>query len=212
MKTLLLVLTISLCSFNGWGQEDRYTSAMLSAIESLDQASGPAGFKEVANRFERIALAEKSRWLPYYYASYTLIVMSYDENDMGQRDLTLDRAQELLDQALKLEPGESELHVLQAFLYPSRILVDPMGRGATYMGKAFASLEKAKKLNPDNPRAYFLEGIDKLNLPSSMGGGSEEGRRLLETALEKFEAQTGGDPLWPTWGEDATRSELEKLQ
>ena len=212
MKTLLLIFAISLCSFNGWSQEDRYTSAMLTAIASLDQASGPAGFAEIAGRFERIATAEKSRWLPYYYASYALIVMSYDQNDMGQRDLTLDRAQELLDRATELEPGESELLVLQAFLYPSRIMVDPVGRGLAYMEKEFATLDAALKLNPDNPRIYFLEGVNKLNLPSSMGGGTEEGRRLLETALEKFEAWTGGDPLWPTWGEDATRAELEKLQ
>jgi hypothetical protein len=185
---------------------------MLAAIESLDQDSEPAEFVEIANRFERIAMAEKSRWLPYYYASYALVVTSYDEKDMSQRDLTLDRAQELLDQAMELEPGESELHVLQAFLYPSRILVDPMGRGATYMGKAFESLETAKKLNPDNPRIYFLEGVNKLNLPPSMGGGAEEGRKLLETALEKYEAFRSDNPLWPGWGEDATRAELEKLQ
>jgi len=212
MKTLLLILTVTLYSFSGWGQDDRYTSAMLAAIESLDQASGAAGFKETANRFERIATAEKSRWLPYYYASYALIVMSYDQNDMGQRDLTLDRAQELLDRAMELEPGESELMVLQAFLYPSRIMVDPVVRGLAYMEKEFETLEAAKKLNPDNPRIYFLEGVNTVNLPASMGGGAEEGRRLLETAMEKFEAWTGKDPLWPSWGEDATRAELAKLQ
>jgi len=212
MKTLLLILAATLYSLSGWCQEDRYTSAMRAAIESLDQASGPAEFMEVANRFERIANAEKSRWLPYYYSSYALIIMSYDQNDMGQRDLTLDRAQELLDRATELEPGESELHVLQAFLYPSRIMVDPVVRGLAYMEKEFETLDAAKKLNPDNPRIYFLEGVNRLNLPPSMGGGAEEGRKLLETALEKFEAWTAGDPLWPTWGEDATRAELEKLQ
>ena len=207
-----MILVITLCSFSGWGQEDRYTAAMKSAIESMDQASEPAGFAESANRFERIANAEKSRWLPYYYASYALIVMSYDEPDGGQKDLILDRAQELLDKAMELEPEESELHVLQAFLYPSRIMVDPVGRGMSYIEKEFDSLEKAKKLNPDNPRIYFLEGVNKLNLPPSFGGGIEEGRKLLEAALEKFEAYSSDNPLWPSWGEDATRSELEKLQ
>ncbi len=99
--------------------------------------------------------------------------MSYDEGDGAQRDLILDRAQDLLDQALELEPKESELHVLQAFLYPSRILVDPMGRGMTYIELMFSSLEKAKSLNPENPRIYFLEGVNKLNLPPSFGGGAD---------------------------------------
>ena len=212
MKTRLMILTITFLSVCAWGQDERYTAAMKSAIETLDRATEPAGFTECAGRFERIATAEKSRWLPYYYACYSLVVMSYDEKDGGKRDLILDRAQELLDRAMELQPKESELHVLQAFLYPSRIMVDPMGRGMTYMEKMFASLETAKKLDPENPRIYFLEGVNKLNLPPSMGGGADVARPVLEEALRKFEAFSSNDPLWPSWGEDATHSELEKLQ
>lgn len=216
MKTRLLkltiVATIALISTYSWGQDDRYTSAMLSAMELMEQAAEPGDYTESANRFERIATAEKNRWMPYYYASYSLVVMSFDESDGGKKDLVLDRAQELLDQALELEPKESELHVLQAFLYPSRILVDPMGRGMTYMGLMFASLETARTLNPENPRIYFLDGVNKLNLPSSMGGGTDVAKPILEEALIKFERFTNEDPLWPKWGEEATRTELEKLQ
>lgn len=216
MKNKLLIVTIivtiTLISFCAWGQEDRYTSAMLSAIEMMDQAKEPGEFVESANRFERIATAEKSRWMPYYYASYSLVVMSFNESDGGQKDKILDRSQELLDQALELEPEESELHVLQAFLYPSRIMVDPMGRGMTYIEKMFGSLETAKKLNQENPRIYFLDGVNKLNLPPSMGGGAEVAKPSLEEAICKFEAFTNDDPLWPKWGEEATRTELDKLQ
>jgi len=216
MKNKLLILTIivsiTLISICAYGQEDRYTTAMKSAIEIMDQASDPAEFIESANRFERIATAEKSRWMPYYYASYSLVVMSFDENNGGQKDLILDRAQELLDRALELEPEESELHVLQAFLYPSRILVDPMGRGMTYIEKMFTELETAKSLNPENPRIYYLDGINKVNLPSSMGGGADVAKPILEEAVSKFEAFTNEDPLWPNWGEEGARTELEKLQ
>ena len=212
MKTTLLILTISLFSICVWGQEDRYTTAMKSAIEMMDQASEPGEFVESANRFERIATAEKSRWMPYYYASYSLVVMSFDESDGGQKDLVLDRAQELLDRALELDPDESELHVLQALLYPSRILVDPMGRGMTYMELIFASLETAKTLNPENPRIYYLEGVNKVNLPASFGGGADLAKPILEEAVSKFEAFTNDDPLWPGWGEEGARTELEKLQ
>ena len=65
MKTTLLILTISLFSICVWGQEDRYTTAMKSAIEMMDQASESGEYVESANRFERIATAEKSRWMPY---------------------------------------------------------------------------------------------------------------------------------------------------
>lgn len=216
MKNKLLIVTIiatvALTSISVYGQGDRYTTAMKSAIELMDQASDPGEYTESANRFERIATAEKSRWMPYYYASYSLVVMSFDESDGGQKDLILDRAQELLDQALELESEESELHVLQAFLYPSRIMVDPMGRGMTYIEKMFTELETAKSLNPENPRIYFLDGVNKVNLPPSMGGGAEVAKPILEEALLKFEAFNNQDPLWPNWGEEGTRTELEKLQ
>lgn len=212
-----MILSITLISLATWtmqamGQDDRYTSAMLDAMELMEQATEPGEFTESANRFERIAAAEKSRWLPYYYASYSLVVMSFEEQDGAQKDLILDRAQNLLDQALGLEPEESELHVLQAFIYPSRILVDPMGRGMTYIELMFASIEQAKSLNPENPRSYFLEGINKLNLPASFGGGTDVAKPILEEALVKFEAFENPDPLWPSWGEEQTRTELGKLQ
>ena len=71
MKTKLMILSITLISLAVWtmqakGQEDPYTSAMKSAIELMEQASEPGELAESANRFERIATAEKSKWMPYY--------------------------------------------------------------------------------------------------------------------------------------------------
>jgi hypothetical protein len=212
MKKICMTLSILLLTLSAFTQESKYQEAMQSALTSLDQATGPDDYLACASRFERIAKAEKTLWLPYYYASYALVVMSFDETDGGRKDLLLDRAQEMLDAALELEPDESELHVLQAFLYPSRILVDPMGRGMQYMELIYASLARAKALNPDNPRIYFLEGVNKANLPPSMGGGPEAARPILQEALAKFETFQKDDPLWPGWGGEAARSELDKMQ
>jgi len=212
MKKIALIISIAAITLPGISQENKYQEAMLSNIESLDNASGPDDYLACASRFERIASAEKNLWMPYYYASYSLVVMSFEESDGSKKDLILDRAQGLLDAALELEPKESELLALQAFLYPSRILVDPMSRGMEYMGLMFSSLETAKALNPENPRVYFLEGVNKANLPPSMGGGPEEAKPILEMAVAKFEAFVNNDPLWPHWGEEAARDELDKLR
>ena len=82
----------------------------------------------------------------------------------------------------------------------------------TYIELIFASLETAKTLNPENPRIYFLEGVNKVNLPPSFGGGADLAKPILEEAVSKFEAFTNEDPLWPGWGEEGARTELEKLQ
>lgn len=211
MKQILISISILAIAISSFAQDNKYETAMLGSLELLDQASAAEDYLKCASRFERIAAAEKSLWLPYYYASYSLVVMSFDESDGAKKDLILDRAQGLLDKALELQPEESELQVLQAFLYPARILVDPMNRGMQYMELIYATLEKAKALNPENPRIYFLEGINKANLPPSMGGGPEAARPILELALAKFEAFEPRSSLWPQWGEEAVRAELDKL-
>lgn len=208
MSTIIIAL-FATCMF---AQEEQYHAAMKEALESMDQASVPEQYLECSGSFERIATAEKSKWLPYYYASHCLVMLSFNEANLEQKDLVLDRAQEMLDQALELEPEESELHVLQAFLYPGRIMIDPVNRGASYMEMTFLALETAKQLNPDNPRIYFLEGTYKMNIPPSMGGGAEAAKPILEEAIARFESFDNSIPFWPTWGEEGTLAELEKLQ
>jgi len=212
MKTNLIILSLALWSLSLFAQEDAYLNTMLSTLESMDNASGKEDYLRCASQFERIATAEKNKWLPYYYGANSLIIMSFDETDGGEKDLILDRAQQMLDRAFELSPDESELHTLQAFLYPSRIMVDPMGRGMLYMEKMFQTLATAKALNPDNPRIYFLEGVNKLNLPPAMGGGPEVAKPILEEADAKFKAFHNEDPLWPNWGEEANLAELKKVQ
>ena len=212
MKTPFLILTIALCSFISYGQEDAYLNTMIKTMESMDHAIDKEDFLKCASQFERIATAEQSKWLPYYYGANCLIILSFDESNGDEKDLVLDRAQLMLDEAFQLAPEESELFALQAFLYPSRIMVDPMGRGMLYVEKMFSSLETAKTLNPENPRVYFLEGVNMLNMPASMGGGPEAAKPILEMADAKFKAFQNEDPLWPKWGEEANLAELKKVQ
>ena len=206
LSTILFFLTVQLIS-----QQTSYQESMKQCIGQLERASGKEDFLKCAGQFERIASAEKTRWIPYYYASYALVQLSFDETDNQQRDLLLDRAQELLDRGLELAPDESELHVLQAFLYPSRIMVNPMARGMVYIERSFASLDRAKALNPENPRIYFLEAMNRLNLPPAFGGGAKVAKPLFQTADEKYGLFHNDDPLWPNWGAEANREELAKL-
>jgi hypothetical protein len=192
-------------------QERDYEGAMLNTINMMNSVSGEEEIVRCANMFERIGRVEKDKWMPYYYAAYSLIVLSYDLKNNEERDEILDIAQGLVDSAMFRAPDESEIHVLQAFLYPSRILVDPTARGMTYVEKMFESLAKAKALNPENPRTYFLEAVNRLNMPPSFGGGPEVARPIFETAAKKFKAFRTDDPLWPTWGEKENQIEIEKL-
>ena len=212
MKKNMLLLAALLLSLSVYSQENRYLETMQSTIAAMDSASIQDDFLKCASQFERIAAAEKTEWIPYYYGAYSLIMLSFNITEGTLKDQVLDRAQDMIDKAMELAPDESELHVLQAFLYPARILVDPVARGMEYVEKNFMTLKKARELNPDNPRVDFLEGMNRLNMPPSFGGGPDIARPLFESAEAKFKAFQNPDPLWPDWGEETNRMELEKLR
>ena len=156
-------------------------------------------------------MTETDEWLPLYYAAYSFIVMSYIDQDVDKKDPYLDKAQHFLDKAFKIAPEESELFALQAFLYPSRITVDPMNRGMEYMGKMNEALDKAIKLNPENPRSYYLRAITLLNMPEQYGGGAKVARPLFEKAKEKFDKFEPASPIHPDWGKEVNEMEMQKL-
>ena len=80
------------------------------------------------------------------------------------------------------------------------MMADPMNRYMTYLPAATAALETAKKLNPENPRVYLLEGIDKYYTPEEYGGSKDEGKKLFQEAAKKFETFKPASSIAPTWG------------
>ena len=108
--------------------EDRFTKAMEANITALYAAGSIEELQAVANKFERIASAEKSQWLPAYYGSLAYLWMATREEDMAVRDQWLDQSQSLLDLAIGVKAEESEIATLQGFIYMIRITVDPPTR------------------------------------------------------------------------------------
>lgn len=191
--------------------ENKYFEAMTKAVEKQKSASTIEAFLESANTFERISQMEKTEWLPLYYAAHCYIVISFMEPENGKKDAVLDKAQQFLDKAFQLAPKESELFALQAFLYPSRIMVDPMGRGMEYMGKMNHALDEAIRLNPDNPRSYYLRAITVLNMPEGYGGGAAAAGPIFEAAKQNFDRFQPETSISPDWGKEQNEMEMSKL-
>lgn len=210
MKKLTIALVFLSLSFASFSNE-AYRKAMSQSIEKLFQATTLPEYVEIANQFERIAQIEKAQWLPLYYASYAYIMISFQEPDNAKKDSYLDKAQKFLDNALALEPNESELHMLQGFLYPSRINIDPMSRGLIYMEKMNASLDKALELNPDNPRVYFLRATMTFHMPEAYGGGAAKALPFYRTAEEKFSTFKPKTDISPNWGKEMNKIELKSV-
>ena len=58
----------------------------------------------------------------------------------------------------------------------------------------------AKKLDPENPRIYLLEGQDKFNTPEQFGGSKEEAKILFDKAKDLFEKAKPETSIHPSWG------------
>lgn len=205
-KLIASLILVSLFSF-GFANE-AYEKAMGLSIETLFQSKTISEYVEVANQFERISQIEKAEWLPLYYASFAYIMISFQEPDNAKKDTYLDQAQKYLDLAKAIDPNESELYMLQGFLYPSRINVDPMNRGMLYIGDMNKSLDKALELNPDNPRVYYLRATIMHHTPEAYGGGAAKALPLYETAIEKFGIFKPKSAIYPNWGKELNEAEL----
>jgi tetratricopeptide (TPR) repeat protein len=210
MKTILTFL-ISVLFVTANGQSARYEQAMLGAIEKMNNATSIGEFIDAANLFERIGQTEKNEWLPQYYTAYMYLLAGFQEEDITKKDPYFDKAQQFLDNAFKLTQENSELFVLQAFIYPGRMVVDPMNRGMELMGKMNAAIDRAIKLDPENPRSYYLQAVILLNMPVDFGGGPGVAKPLFEKASEKFNKFNPESPISPNWGKEQNEEELSKL-
>ncbi|HAS39744.1 MAG TPA: hypothetical protein DCS93_04665 [Microscillaceae bacterium] len=221
--TLLLVCVLTTFSLfaNGdadkykkapFAEDSKYEKAMKANLGKMKTAKTKADLQAVANQFERIASAEKSKWLPNYYAAYTYIRMTNFAKDNTAKDQLLDKAKTLLETATKLAPNNSEVVALEAYLALTRLSVDPMARGREYSGAVFAKAGKAKALNPKNPRPYFLEGILKMNMPPAFGGGKDQACPLFKTAAKNFEGFQPKTELMPNWGKETNAKMMKRAE
>jgi hypothetical protein len=211
MKKALLLLSIALISLPAISQGKKYQKGMLKAIQQMDKASDPAAYMESVATFEAFAEANPTQWIPSYYAAQMLILTSFEEDNPDTKDNLLARANKSLGYALKMAPGESEIHTLQAFYYIGMMSVDPETRGPEYFEDVNWALSKASELNPKNPRAKYLEAMMALNMPDFLGGGPETAKPIFLDAEELFKDFQNEDPLWPSWGADIVQEELKKL-
>jgi hypothetical protein len=211
MKKLIIFGMLAILSTPAFAQTEKYTKAMQEKIAAIDSTRNPELLFALSNAFERIADAEKTQWLPYYYAALAQINAGYATMDgnmsggMGDKlDPIADRAELLLNKAEAMSKDNSEIYIVKKMIASLRMLADPMSRYMTFGPQAAEALELAKKFNPENPRAYYLEGQDKLFTPEQFGGSKAEAKKLFELALLKYESYKPENALMPAWGRRST--------
>jgi hypothetical protein len=213
MKNAAALLLVFIFCFAGLTRADdtKYTEAMKKNISQMDSLRSINDMIDLTNSFLRIADAEKGKWLPYYYASYLFVITSYSDTTKLKKDSYLDEAMKAIGIADSLQPNESEIYTLKGMISQARLQVDPMNRYMQYGQQMNESFEKAKMLEPNNPRPEYLMGMTTYYTPEQFGGGAKAAKPMFESALKKFNEFVPKDELMPKWGKGQLENFMRQI-
>jgi hypothetical protein len=211
MKTALTIVICFLTFANVHADGGKYEKAMKKNLSKIDAAQDVASMLDVANGFERIAFAEKDKWLPYYYASFMYVLSNYTDTTAAKADDYLDKADAFINIADSLEEDESEIYALKGMIAQARLQVDPMNRWMIYGQVSSRNFQKAMELDTLNPRPEYLMGVGLFYTPEQFGGGPVTAKPLLEKSLDKYNQFVPDNDLMPTWGRRKVEQLLEQI-
>ena len=167
MKKVILVLAVAVATtFSSFAQSEKYYGAMGASLQQYGTAKTPEELDALAAKFERIGDAEKTQWLPFYYAA--LIKTNKAMQTQGVAiDKLADEAAAILAKAEAIEPNNSEILCVKSMIATAKMLVNPMERWMQYGQASSEAIAKAKAADATNPRPYMLEALSKKNTPEN---------------------------------------------
>jgi hypothetical protein len=208
MKKILLISFVFTSIFAS-AQSERFVAAMKKNITLMDSAKTTADFQNVANAFERIGDAEKTQWLPYYYAGLAMTRIGWMDQKLD-KDANADKIKALCDKAEAIDKN-AEICTIRNMAATQQMMVDPQTRWQTYGVEASTALQKGMQLDPNNPRLYYLQGMSLFNTPEQFGGGKDKAKPVFEKSVDLFKKAQSKE-LYPDWGKDQAVQMLAKCQ
>jgi hypothetical protein len=210
-KIIAAIALLATVSVNA--QSDKYADAMKKNLALFDSSKTTLDYQNLSAGFERIGDAEKTQWLPYYYAGLALSTAGWSDNNLD-KDANAERIKSLCDKAEALttdNADKAEIYSLRNMAATQQMVVDPQTRWQTYGVEAGNALQKGMELNPNNPRLYYLQGMSLFNTPEQFGGGKDKAKPVFAKAVEFFKAEQA-KPMYPHWGQQQAEDMLAKCQ
>jgi hypothetical protein len=194
----LLVTIVSLVfTFGSFAQTPE--ESVKETYQAFDTAKTYNQQAPVVNQFKLIATKWPDNWLCNYYAALSIGILSFQEPDSKKKDPMLDEADTYFEKIKTMTSNNEEVNILGSLLAQARISVKS-SRYKKYgdMGKAY--LDKAKSLNPNSPRIYYMEANSLYYTPKMFGGGADKALPLYEKAADLFAKEQKSDISKPYWG------------
>jgi len=189
---LLLLCTYSLMSL----AQTKYERGMQKALQQW-QSGQP---KEAIAVLERIAASAPDDWIPVYYKVLIQITTGMNNPYGDEVEEKINQNRLLIEQWL--DQGGAEWYVLKGMNETLELMTDPMNKGMVQSSIITQAYEKARVLDPKNPRASYALASFKLNSAAFMKIDQAKYCAMLQQALDLFEQQETPLPFYPSWGKD----------
>jgi len=208
MKKLITIVVL-LASISGFAQSERYVAAMKKNLAMFDSSKTTADYRTLSAAFERIGDAEKTQWLPYYYAGLALATAGWADENLN-KDENATKIKALCDKADAIAKT-SEIFEIRNMAATQQMMVDPQSRYMTYGQEAGKAITSGMALDPNNPRLYYLQGMSVFNTPEAFGGGKAKAKPVFEKSVALFKSGEH-KPLYPQWGQKQAEDMLAQCQ
>ena len=204
MKKLLVIASLFMVTMVS--AQGKFEAGMGKGLGMLKEAKTAAALIETSAFFERVADAEKTQWLPYYYAALSLYQSAWADSK-ADKDKVGEACKVLISKGMAIEKT-ADLYCLEQQVAVLQMMVDPMTRWQTYGAAAKVALESAKNVDATNPRIYYLDGMTLMNTPEAFGGGKAVAKPLFAKSVELFTTYKPATPFHPNWGADDAAKQL----
>jgi hypothetical protein len=213
MKQLVKTLGVFLfCTIPVCLEAQTMEESLSKTLMSMDSVQNLPGMMKVSAQFDMIAAKWEKEWSPNYYAAYAKTIASFIVQDNKKKDLFLDEADKYLEKVKAIDSRNDETWVLAALITNARISVDGQNRGMQYGAIFNQYIEKAEKINPANPRIYYLKGASLFYTPEMYGGGKVKAKPYFEKAKDLFAKEPKTSVLKPVWGEKQNLDLLKQCE
>lgn len=210
MKTMIALMSLVIAFTSSLNAQDNHTvnkmllegkmkfeSAYLN-WKSGDMISAKAIFERV------LTIDPKNADAMYWngYAGYRLVIFNLYGKEKNEElaKKYIDEAISVLESAVAADDKNSECYALLGTLTGMKISFNPIS-GMWLGPKSNGYYDDAIKTNPDNPRAYLLKGLGKMNTPAIFGGGLDKAIQSFEKAITLYkEEKTDSSSIKPDWG------------
>ncbi|WP_413513783.1 hypothetical protein [Myroides odoratus] len=204
--TRYLLLLIFIVFTSGYGQSvkqsQNYDQALIQIVKELANSKSEDAYDKVFYKLERLnQMKDGKDWILLYHMAYCKTVVAQTKKS-SEAKMDLDDAMNYLQQASEIT-SDSEIFTLLSRVYIALIGLSPLENGPKYTASVTYNLEKAIKLNKNNPRVYLVYGMYYVHFPKFIGGDVEKGCKSFAEAVSLYDKmKLEPASTKPNWGKE----------